>query len=221
MKEFDFNRAGPRLVHAPFLSAAITANESLLMLQIFVCAVAVTAVALAAAVSERTGAEVEIRRLNAELKQRVSDRTAELEAANEALEAFSFSISHDLRAPLRSIDSFSRILLDKHAASLPAEGQEFLHWVRENTEQMARLIEDRLAFARLGREPVKKQSVEAARIVRQCLEELRGESEGRVVEITVGELPTCHADPSLLKQVWLNLLSNALKYTRKKAVARI
>jgi light-regulated signal transduction histidine kinase (bacteriophytochrome) len=144
-----------------------------------------------------------------------------LESANRELEAFSYSVSHDLRAPLRAIDGFSRILLEKHTASLTAEGQEYFQLVRDNTQKMGRLIDDLLAFSRLSRQPVRKQRVEPDRIVRACLEELGGEQQGRQVEIAVGELPPCRAEPSLLKQVWINLLSNALKYTRNQDVARI
>jgi PAS domain S-box-containing protein len=180
-------------------------------------------------ITERQRAERQSRDLNAELEQRVRDRTAELEAANKELEAFSYSVSHDLRAPLRAIDGFSRILLEKHWAALPDEGQDYLQRVRDNTQQMGRLIDDLLTFARLSRLPIKKQRVEPAQIVRRCLAELGGEQEGpglpafraRRLEITVADLPACSAEPSLLKQVWVNLLSNALKYTRTRDVARI
>jgi two-component system, sensor histidine kinase and response regulator len=145
----------------------------------------------------------------------------ELKAANKELEAFSYSVSHDLRAPLRAIDGFSRILLEEHGQQLPEEAREYLELVRRNTKQMGFLVDDLLSFSRLSRQQVKKQTVAPAKIVRQCLEELRGEQNGRRVEITLGDLPPCLADPSLLKQVWFNLLSNAFKYTRKREVALI
>jgi signal transduction histidine kinase len=161
-----------------------------------------------------------IRKLNEELEQRVLDRTAELEAANKELDSFTYSVSHDLRAPLRAIDGFSRILLEDHGASLTDEGKEYLKLVRDNTGQMGRLVDDLLAFSRLGRLQLTKQRVDPSKVVRQCLAEMQAEQVGRQVEIING-LPHCRADPTLIKQVWTNLLSNALKYTRKREVARI
>jgi PAS domain S-box-containing protein len=172
-------------------------------------------------ISDQKRVEEEVRRLNAELEQRVRERTAELEAANKELDAFCYSVSHDLRAPLRAIDGFSRILLQENAAPLSAEGRESLHLVQDNARQLGQLVDDLLAFSRLGRQPVRKQAVEPAPIVRRCLEETRGECEGRRVEVVVGELAPSRAEPALLKQVWLNLLSNALKYTRKCPAARV
>jgi signal transduction histidine kinase len=157
----------------------------------------------------------ELTATNAELAQ---SREA-LQASNKELEAFSYSISHDLRAPLRAIDGFSRILLDEYAVALPADAQEYLRDVRSSTQQMGHLVDDLLAFSRLSRQPINRQPVECEQIVSQCLEELHGEREGRRVEIRVGELPACSGDASLLKQVWINLLSNALKYTGRREAA--
>jgi light-regulated signal transduction histidine kinase (bacteriophytochrome) len=162
-----------------------------------------------------------VRKLNEELEQRVLERTGQLEAANKELESFSYSVSHDLRAPLRAIDGFSRIILEEHAALLSEKGKAYFKLVRDNTRQMSQLVDDLLAFSRLGRKPLTKQTIDPGRMVRVCLEQMQKELEGRQVEIIVGDLPSCQADSTLLKQVWTNLLSNALKYSAKREMARI
>src|SRR3989449_8880254 len=155
------------------------------------------------------------------LEQEIQQHSIALEAANKELEAFSYSVSHDLRAPLRAIDGFSRVLLEEHAPTLPPEAQHYLNAVRRNSQRMGLLIDDLLAFSRLSRQQVNKQLVRPTDLVRQCVDELRAEQQGRRVEIAIGDLPACPADPALLKQVWLNLISNALKYTRKQEMTVI
>lgn len=156
-----------------------------------------------------------------QLEEALSRRSADLEAVNRELEGFSYSVSHDLRAPLRAIDGFSRILLEEHAPELSSEAARYLELVRSNTRRMGRLIDDLLAFARLGRQPLTRREVSPGELVGQVVEELQGELAGRRVEISVGELPACSADPALLRQVFANLLSNAVKFTRSRDVARI
>lgn len=154
-------------------------------------------------------------------QEAITERTAELEAAVKELEAFSYSVSHDLRAPLRAIDGFSRILVEEHGPHLPDEAQRYLRIVRDNAQQMGRLIDDLLAFSRLSRQSLTKQVVVLRDVAKQALEDLQAEQEGRQIEITFGTLPPCQADPALMRQVLVNLLSNALKYTRRREEARI
>jgi PAS domain S-box-containing protein len=158
---------------------------------------------------------------SADLEVKVEERTAQLLAANKELEAFSYSVSHDLRAPLRAVDGFSRILQEEHLAELSPDAQHYLGLVRSNAVQMSKLIDDLLTFSRTSRQMLAKRFVDPAEIARQVLEELHGDLEGRKVEVIVGDLPPCQADPAMMKRVFFNLLSNAVKFTRKKEVAHI
>ena len=160
---------------------------------------------------------LEVRLLHLETK-RLYDQ---LQSANEELESFAYSVSHDLHAPLRAIDAFSQAVLEDYGPQLPEEGQRYLQTIRDRAQQMGKLIDDLLAFSRLSRQPLSKQTVDVAKLVRDVIEELGPQRDGRQVEIRVGDLPSCESDPSLLKQVWINLLSNALKYSRQRKLAVI
>jgi PAS domain S-box-containing protein len=164
-------------------------------------------------ITQRKRAEDELRAAREDLEVRVRRRTADLEAANKELEAFAYSVSHDLRAPLRAIDGFARLLENEHGAGLAPEGRELLRDVRDNAGRMGQLIDDLLRFSRLSRQPLRRQSVDCGDLVRRCVDELSRAWNGRRIDVRVGELPACRADPALLKQVWLNLLGNAVKYT--------
>lgn len=150
------------------------------------------------------------------------ERTRELEAANRELESFSYSISHDLRAPLRAMNGFSHLLLEGHSANLNADGQAYLKHIRDGAQRMGQLIDDLLRFSRLGRQPVHKQTLYPAEVARQVLADvIQPNYPAHNVEIHIGELPPCQADPTLLRQVFINLLDNAFKYSQKRANARI
>ena len=170
---------------------------------------------------ELTRTQDEVNRLNAGLEQNVADRTAELQAANKELEAFSYSVSHDLRAPLRSIDGFSRILEEDHAATLSPDAQDLLKEVRTSAREMGRLVDDLLAFAKLGRQPLNARRVSLTQLAKDCAQSVTVDETGRDIRLTVADLPECLADPTLMKQVFVNLLSNAVKYSRKVPVAVI
>jgi signal transduction histidine kinase len=192
----------------PFANEGL--HEALLLLQAFVGTVTVTGLVLAAVLTELHRARDDL-----------AGHAAQLEAANKELEAFSYSVSHDLRAPLRAIDGFSRIVLEDYAAQLPSEGQRYLQLVRGNTRQMGQLVDDLLTFSRLSRQPLSRQPVDPVDLVSRCLQDLQGERDGRHVEVSVVDLPAAQADPAMLKQVWVNLLGNALKFTRRRPVAVI
>ena len=162
-----------------------------------------------------------VHQLNRELEQRVRERTLSLEAANQELEAFSYSVSHDLRAPLRAITGFAKLLLDDYAAVLEDDAQHLITRIYKNSQFMGELVDDLLTFSRLGRQPLSRQMVSMSAIVQQTIGDLDHTWPGRRVEFEVGDLPPASADPVLLRQVWANLLANAVKFTLPRDVAHI
>lgn len=149
------------------------------------------------------------------LEKQVEVRTRELADVNRQLESFGFSISHDLRAPLRAIDGFSQILLNEHAASLLPEGRRILGLVIKNSKHMAQLIDDLLAFSRLGRQEVVRMELAMGEMAREVYQDLTTPALSRDIDFTVCPMPNCHGDTAMVRQVWTNLIENALKYTSR------
>jgi light-regulated signal transduction histidine kinase (bacteriophytochrome) len=168
--------------------------------------------------AEKKRADAEIHALVVQLRE----RGRELEQANEELDSFSHSVSHDLRSPLRAIDGFARILAEDHRASLGAEGQQAVDVICDRARRMGQLIDALLRFSRLGRQAIRPQEVDMTALAREAVDEARRAAEpGRAIDVRVGDLSPVRGDPELLRQVWLNLVGNAVKFTRTRAPAII
>jgi signal transduction histidine kinase len=167
------------------------------------------------------------RKLEKEIAERkqtesaLSNRSHQLEEANKELEAFSYSVSHDLRAPLRSIEGFTSILTQNHSNELSEKARRYFSLILSNSRQMGALIDDLLTFSRLSRQPLQKKNINLKEFIGNICDELKSKEFGRKIEITIQDMPNCQGDPSLLRQVFVNLVANAIKFTRNKDISKI
>lgn len=167
-------------------------------------------------IDDQRHAEDELHKLNAELEQRVAERTGQLEAVNKELEGFSYSVSHDLRAPLRAVLGFSKLLLEDHGGQLDEEARRKLGIVQNEAERMSVLIDDLLTFSRLGRQAIQPRELDMKALANGMFERLQAQSTGPKADFRIGSLPRASGDRVLLEQVWANFLSNAIKFSAKR-----
>ncbi len=172
-------------------------------------------------ISERKKAENEIKEFYATLEKKVEERTQQLKEANKELESFAYTVSHDLRAPLRAIDGFTRILIEDHSKNLSEDGIKVSNTIIRNTKKMGQLIDDLLAFSRVSRNEVNKMPIDMNLIVDTICKELITEDLNSKINLKIDDLPKSEGDRALIKQVWTNLISNAIKFSAKKETISI
>jgi light-regulated signal transduction histidine kinase (bacteriophytochrome) len=169
----------------------------------------------------RTIAEAKVIQLNEELEQRVNERTLQLEAANKELEAFAYSVSHDLRAPLRAINGYTGILIESYGASLDAEGQRVCSIIQDESRRMGELIDGLLAFSRLNRAEMRISKINMSAMAQSAYQELALPEDRDRIDFHIDPLPQVEGDPTLIRQVWNNIISNAIKFSSKRERATI
>jgi len=196
-------------------------NIALLLLQGYMGTIGITALILATVLFEQKGAEEEIRKLNIELERRVLERTEQLTSTNKELEAFSYSVSHDLQAPLRAINGFAGILREDYGERIDDEGRRLLLVIKDNTARMSRLINDLLSFSRLARREFERDEIDMTMLTRSVINEIGTSESASAPAFVVGSLPKIHGDGAMLRQVMTNLLSNAIKFSAKAAGPRV
>ena len=172
-------------------------------------------------ITRRKEAEAKVRSLNAELEQRVQDRTAQTEVLNREWEAFNYSVSHDLRAPLRWIGGFAKALDEDYGGNLEAEGQQFIQNIRASAEHMSTLLDGLMEVSRFSRMELRRESIDLSAVVRGLAAKLQLSAPARKVEFVIAEGVTANGDPRLLKQVLENLLGNACKFTARRDIAHV
>ncbi len=172
-------------------------------------------------VQDRKRAEEEVRVLNLELEKRVASRTEELLMANQDLESFTYSVSHDLRAPLRHVDGFAQYLEEEFGPRIPEEAQGLVKKIRRGSQNMGRLVDDLLNLSRIGKKEIARQPTELTPLLEGVLADIKLDNANRKIEWHTDPLPSVDCDPGLVKQVFFNLLANSAKYTRPREVARI
>jgi light-regulated signal transduction histidine kinase (bacteriophytochrome) len=168
-------------------------------------------------IAERRAAEKEVKKLNEDLEH----RTIELEAANRELEAFSYSVSHDLRTPLIAMGGFSHKLLVEHSSRLDPKGQHYLNIIRASAQNMSQLIDDLLGFFHLGRQKIERSNIDIGGLAKALFEELRNIAPERMLQLNIKPLPPVRGDQAMIRQVFMNLLSNAIKFTKFKETGTI